>query len=450
MYFHTFNRSILKSKPAFYLIMIAAHGIALWYACVYGNIFTKDSYEYLNQAINLSGNASWYCGNFSETHVPELYSQRPPLYGIFILLVKLISEKSFLLLLFQNIISLFNIYILSEIIRHQKIKLHPFFIIIALAFFPSQIIYANMIMSEILLQFFVMLAVYFFLLYIRNGNNNHMWLFQFSIASAILTKPVFIAFPVLTLFIVFFIPELRRKKLAIYSHLIPVAVILLVSFNNFHNTGYFEYSSIARKLSVNYNAFYSSAFNNGEEKAIAEIEKLEKEAMLQPTYAAKAQILQSGAGKIIGLNLDAFTILSAKGFFNFFIDHSRYDIDQFAGKAQAKNSGLKDAWKNSGWKGVAEWINSANPIYFIYLTLSMFFHFILLVGLLRFCLISKIPVASRLLIAGTIIYVALLTGMTGTTRFRMPVFLLLLIANLLTLEYFRFPYLKKRKVQEQE
>ncbi len=450
MYFHTFNTGILKSKSAFYFLLFALHALAFWYACTHGNIFTKDSYEYLNQAFNISQYSSWYCGNFSETQVPELYSQRPPFYGLFIMLVQIVSEKSFFLLLLQNILSLLNIYILTKIIQLQKIKINPYFIFFALAFFPTQLIYANMIMSEILLQFFVMIAVYFFLFYINNGMNSQMLLFQFSIAAAILTKPVFIAFPAFTLLIMFFTPELRRKKLAIYSHLIPVVVILLVSLNNFKNTGYFEYSSIARKLSVNYNAFYSSAFNNGEANAVAEIENLEKEAMLQPTYAAKAQILQSGAGKIIGLNLDAFTILTIKGFSNFFIDHSRYDIDLISGKSPLKNSGWKAAWKMSGWKGVVDWINSLNPVYFIYLTLSIIFNIILLLGLIRFCFIAKIPIALRLFIAGSIIYVALLTGMTGATRFRMPVFLLILFANFLTLDYFRFPYLKKRKVQELE
>ena len=73
-------------------------------------------------------------------------------------------------------------------------------------FFPSQLIYANLIMPEMLLQTAVMLSVYFMLDYFKNKQLRSLLFYQLSITASLLIKPVFLFFPFLSL-ILFFIIE---------------------------------------------------------------------------------------------------------------------------------------------------------------------------------------------------------------------------------------------------
>src|SRR5689334_14203279 len=116
VYFHTFNTYILKSKTALFVFILIIHAAAFIFSCKDGTVVTKDSYEYLQQSVNIPKYHSWYCGNFDELIQPELYSQRPPLYGFFLMMIRFFSERLFLISLLQTLISILNIYVAIKII----------------------------------------------------------------------------------------------------------------------------------------------------------------------------------------------------------------------------------------------------------------------------------------------------------------------------------------------
>jgi hypothetical protein len=442
----------LKNKFLLFAVIAAVHITVFFFSFNGGTVFTRDSAEYLQQASNIQKYHSWYCGSFNETIQPELYSQRPPLYGFFITVIRLFNSRFFLISLIQSLISILNIYIAVKIIeKYAGSGSKPWLIIASLIFFPSQLIYANFIMSEILLQHIIMISTWYLLLFNETKSIKHLLHFQFTVTCAILTKPVFIAFPLFTVIALSFIPGLKsaRKKI-FYSHLIPLSVIILVSFNNYRHTGYFEYSSITRKLSVNYHALYSTAMDEGETAALQQIDSIQKVSSAFPDYAERASSLQSASGRLIGQHFGSYIYLSIKGILLFFVDHSRYDIAAFCGQKSDTGPGITTAFRERGITGTIKYLEGFNAFYLIYLIASMIFNATLLTGMIRFCFLKYQPLYVRLLIAGTILYVALLTGMTGTTRFRMPVFLLLLAANSITLKYYYWPFFKKRSVSAAE
>lgn len=217
-------------------------------------------------------------------------------------------------------------------------------------------------------------------------------------------------------------------------HLIPLAVIIFVSFINYECTGYFEYSSTPRKLMINYGARYSVAYNEGDTISLQQIDSIEVHAATLLTYPQKARFIKSGAMTMIRQNAGAFILLTTKGIFNFFTDHSRYDIESFTGDIPKENQrGWRERYQKEGLYGVSNYFSSLNPFYYAYLLISMIINLLLLFGLFRFAFRKEIPLYCRLTFLSFIFYVALLSGMTGTTRFRLPVFLLIVVVNMVAL-----------------
>ena len=404
------------------------------YGICYGSIYLKDSFEYLNQSVNLLNHGSWYSGKMDVSLVPQLYSLRPPGYGFFIMLLHLVVHSNIIISMTQTLLSIFNCYLAIRIIQlFSSPSINSRWFVLPFLFFPSQFIYANMIMPEMLLQTAIMIAVWFLIDFFKHQHNRSLLYFQLSITAALLVKPVFFIFPLFSFGLVMFaVQGLKHKSTALLMHIIPVTVFFLVSFFNYEKTGYFEYSSVTQKLLINYYARYTTAFNHGDAYAIKEIDSLENAALLAPTYAEKVQTINTGAMKLISNNKSAFVLLSLKGMFNFFVDHSRYDMESFAGNIpDEKSLGWHATYKQEGLSGLVNYVIEKDPFYYSYLFISMLINLILLIGLFLFTFNKQNPFYLRLIIMTFILYTAILTGMTGTTRFRLPVFLLIIIGNIL-------------------
>lgn len=416
-------------------VIILLHAAFLYYGLGYGNIFLKDSAEYLNQSHNLLNHGSWYCGNMNETILPQLFSLRPPLYGFFIMLLHLIMKSNIMIMISQSVLSMINIYLACRIVGSLiPTTLNINYFLCPFLFFPSQFIYANMIMPEMLLQSFVMLAVYSLLQYFNNKNISAFVFYQFFIAVALLVKPVFFIFPFLSLLFFLLIKINTKHKLLLTTcHSIPITAILVVSYINFQHTGVFEYSSIPGKLLINYDARLAAAYNEGDAIALQQIDSIEAYAKQLPSYREKVEYIKDGAINMIKNNSSAFIILNFKGIINFFIDHSRYDMESFSGKIPEENqAGWHSAFKQDGLKGIVHYVSGINFFYFIYLLLSIIVNFILFIGLFRFAALKEIPLQRRFVILSFIFFVAFFTGITGSSRFRVPVFLLIVAANVVS------------------
>jgi len=88
-----------------------------------------------------------------------------------------------------------------------------------LVLYPAQFIYSNMVMTEILFQFVLMLAAFRLYRYIQTEIINLLWLYQLLLIIAILIKPVMYLFivPNVILFIVLYYRS--RQRLVLISTL---------------------------------------------------------------------------------------------------------------------------------------------------------------------------------------------------------------------------------------
>lgn len=416
-------------RNLFFIVLIVLHLFFFIKAMDNGHVFTKDSYEYLQQAKNIRDHHSWYCGDLSMPVAPALYSQRPPGYGFFIASVKSINENVWFLLLVQNLLSIFNFYLLYRLLQLLNIKVNLLLLIIPLLFFLSQFIYANLIMAEMIFQTVLMLSFYFLIRFILFKETSALWLYQVFITCALLIKPIWYLFPLVSvLFFIYLIKLHNVKRWTITTHLIPLVFVGGIFIHNHQQTNYWEYSSIQRKLMINYNVQEVLEDVHGREKTSLLVGRMQNAAAVKTSYKEQADFLQHEINKVLrGFPL-VFIKIELKGMLRFFTDHSRYDIDSFFSRSPLQTLTWFEDYTDSGRNGIINHFKNYNIWYLIYLAVSVLVNAFLLFCLFVFIKQKNIDASVRIILFVMIFYTALLTGPTGTTRFRLPVYLLLLIA----------------------
>jgi hypothetical protein len=381
------------------------------------NFTTKDSSEYIWQAQNLSANGSWYCADMTQAINPALYNQRPPVYGAFLSLLHIDAglENVFVLLLLQMGISLLTTFIAVQFVKlFLGEEWNRMWLLIPLLFFPSQFVYCNMVMSEILLQLFVLLAIYFIARLIKYSQMKDLWWSQWSVAIAMAIKPVMWLFPFVAAgsFLIHFFNK-KVKLIALITFVIPFSTIVFF-FNYSHiKTGIWEFSSIQRKLMINYNSFaiLKDAFN--EEEATKTISKFQSSLANLP-YPEKCKQIDTFNREVLFNHPMSAIKLELIGIFNFFAGHPRWDVEKFYfGEVNV----IKPYQSDSRLTMLA---------YYAYLITCSITGLIVLITFVKFILSRHISYSLRGCIASIVIYFAIVTGPSASTRFRLPVFSVLM------------------------
>lgn len=131
-------------------------------------------------------------------------------------------------------------------------------------------------MSEILFQLFVLLSIYFIARLIKYSQMKDLWWSQWCVAIAMAIKPVMWLFPFVAVvsFLIHFFNK-KVKLIALITFVIPFTTIGLFMGYSHAKTGIWEFSSIQRKLMINYNSYtiLKDVFN--EEEAIKTISEFQ-------------------------------------------------------------------------------------------------------------------------------------------------------------------------------
>jgi len=406
-------KMIKSSKFWFWSILILMHLAFFGVALNQKNFTTKDSSEYIWQAQNLSNNGSWYCGDMTQEINPALYNQRPPVYGAFLSLLQIDAGLGnvFVLLLLQIGISLLTTFIAVQFIKlFLGEEWNRMWLLIPLLFFPSQFVYCNMVMSEILLQLFVLLAIYFIARLIKYSQMKDLWWSQWCVAIAMAIKPVMWLFPMVAVvsFLIHFFNK-KVKLIALITFVIPFSTIAFF-FNYSHtHTGIWEFSSIQRKLMINYNSFaiLKDVFN--EEEATKTINEFQSRVAKLP-YPEKCKQIDAFNREVLFNHPKSAIKQELTGMFNFFAGHPRWDVEKFylgevnVGKPYQSESRL------------------AMFSYYAYLIACSIMGLIVLIAFVKFIFSRHISYSLRGCVASIIIYFAIVTGPSASTRFRLPVF----------------------------
>ena len=402
-------KMIRSSKFWFWSIVVLIHIIFFSMAIQKKNFTTKDSWEYLWQSQNLKANGSWYCGDMQQDIIPALYNQRPPAYGAFLSLmnVDIALNNIYLLLLIQSGLSLLTIYLSVQFVKlFLGEEWNRLWLLIPLVFFPSQFVYCNMVMSEILFQLFVLLSIYFIARLIKYSQMKDLWWSQWSVAIAMAIKPIMWLFPFVAMvsFLIHFFNK-KVKLIALITFIIPFTTMALFMGYSHAKTGIWEFSSIQRKLMINYNSYaiLKDVFN--EEEAVKTISEFQNSVDTLP-YVEKCKRIDEFNKEVVMNHPMSAIKAELSGIFRFFVGHPRWDIEMFA----------------QGRIMFFEGNYVIKILYGLFLLLSVTISFIVLLSFLKFIFSPHISYSLRGCIASIVIYFAIVTGPSASTRFRLPVF----------------------------
>lgn len=397
-----------------WILLIIIHAGFIFWGFSYGRIYTKDSYEYLAQAYNLLHHFTFYSNDLNEPYNPLYISLRPPGYGFFLAMTTWPGTGLIITCSIQIALSILSIYFskrIFELISGKTVS--DWFYLLPLTAFLPQFIFAGMIMSEILLQFLIILLIYAGVRYHHSNKFKWVIIFQVVITLAMLVKPVMWLFPLLALPVAFLMVVRKGYSIRLLvTFLIPFFVIAGMHYRNYKLTGVGEYTSISRKLLINYNIQALLEQEYGRIESLRILDSLQN-AVAAKSYKDRSHEIDQFSYTLIRQHPVNYFFLHCKGVLRFFIDTGRWELNHYF-----NSSTNADGSKNEG-NG-----KSINLPYEIY---CIIFNVILAAGLFVFVFNKKIDYRDRRIIAGVILYCAILTGPSASARFRIPLFPLQLI-----------------------
>lgn len=397
-------------------LLIAAIGFLM------GTNQTADSREYLHQAVNLREHLSFYCGEWSDPFIPEWFSLRPPGYGIFLALTSWGDQHLLLPVLLQIALSVSTIYMAWKSVQILTGKtVSTWYFILPLSGFATQFIYSGMIMSEILFQFFLMIAIACAFMF--HHAKLFKWIigFQLALSMAILIKPVMWLFPVVFFPMAIWLVTSNGFSRKLYlTFLIPFVLIGGMHIRNYSLTRVAEYSSVSRKLMINYNIPALIEQQQGREKAVLIIDSLQNAVSGLP-YAERVDVIDSFCWKLILAAPVDYFLLHMKGLIRFFLDTGRWEIRNYF-QPDIHWQSLNDAG------GSVEYLKQWSTAAIAYQIYCVVINLLLIYALIRFAFNKTIDFRDRRILLGVMLYLAVLTGPSASSRFRLPAFPLQLVA----------------------
>lgn len=407
------------------LLFLLIYHFALFYSLSLEPVNISDSQEYIKSSINYANKGNFYCGEQSENADYRLFSKRTPFYPLILFVFSKLHLNINLVFILQIFVGLINVYIsiklMKYITHHHRLPLKMYGLFSILT--PAVFIYGLFIMADIWLQFFVMLCFWFFAEFIKSKHSYWLILLIVSSTLAALTKPVFLYFSIAVSVatMIYFLLKSRHKILFLISF-IPILSWYGISKQNQISTGVFHYSSIGyiNLLHYNTNLFLNKAIGKTEtEKLLLPlmIKPNSKETFIENYSNVKAVCIH----EIIKRPLK-YAIFHFRGVVYFFTDPGRFDIYNFL-RIESENSNgfLHNEKKDEKLKSMFK----LHPAITVFLILFFVINVIKTIGFAgHLWHHRKNPIV--LFGAFMVIYLALLTGPLGASRFVLPVQLIII------------------------
>ncbi|HMQ44710.1 MAG TPA: glycosyltransferase family 39 protein, partial [Mariniflexile sp.] len=218
-----------RGKYKLFLVILVAHGLFFAIKLSLGNFFfIEDSFEYYRLAENIKHGVGFYSGDIHANIQFEDYTKRPPLYSIFILVFSFLLHSQIAVLFMQNVLSIASIFMCLRLFEAYYKPISQKILLAFLLTSLSQFVYSNYLMSEILLQFLIVLLCYLFHAIVTEKKWLYLVCFQAVIILLFLTKPVFYLFVVPNLVLsVWFTKHIKNAYL--YAFLPIIACVLYMN-----------------------------------------------------------------------------------------------------------------------------------------------------------------------------------------------------------------------------
>ena len=410
----------LQSNKLFLLALFSIHAFYFLVALNYQDIYTLDSDEYTQTAVNLVKHGEIYNYFWQQEHRPEYYSLRPPLYGLFILVLKLIYDSDLFVILIQNIMNIFSLIFFIELFRSKGIsEVLKVCSILALVFFPTQMIMANSIMADQILQFFLILALACLMKYLDSRKAYFLVLYNLMLVLAVYTKPVLMYFWIPNLlFCLYLYVENRQKLILISSLLLPLSIYVWCARNE-TQTGLFHFSSIKTQNILDLNAGSVLTLRHGEDQATEIKDSILAKAETMKVYKDRVAYINSESMQIIQGNLGIYLYAHAKGMLNFMLAAGRTDmVDFFPDKPKEEISLIREFEKDE-FSGLLYYFSQVNLFLIVFMFSIVLWNVLMLVSFLTFSFNSDFSPTIRLFVFVLIAYICFVCGPGGYARLKM-------------------------------
>lgn len=421
-----------KKDKTFIGIITLVHVVFFLLACVYNRIYMGDSFEYIYEALNIKQHFFFYSGNAALPIEPEYMTQRQPLYPLFLLGVYLFTVNNWIVIVLQNLLSIFNIWHLRRSLLN--IGYQPKYDWLLLLFtiaYPAQFINANTIAPDILLQTFTLLYCSNFISLFQTKQHKHAIFMSLALIAGMFVKPVLYPF-VLVHIIILLATGIHHKVLLQRTVLIavmPLTAVLLYNYWNLTRTGKFHFTSNqAFNASYYYYPFISQT--QGQDSANKFLQKERAAYASIPDYKDRYDHANERGTELLTENFVPYMLFHLKHSARILIEPGKAELDLFTGKLtygrlySKEQTGFFATWKNKGITGMSEYFSN-NPS-MLAVILILVFNCIRLIGLFWFFTNKNIHWLLRLFTFVFISYFAVAAGPIANTRYFLPVSLIVI------------------------
>jgi hypothetical protein len=411
----------------FMAIIVMVHMVFFLLACQFTRIYMGDSFEYIYEAVNIKDKLFFYSGNPALKITEEYMTQRQPIYPLFLCLVYLFSVNNWIVLVLQNVLSVFNIWYcrqgLFKMGYHSK---YDWLLLLFIVAYPIQFIYANTIAPEILLQTSVLIYMRQMVLMIMHRKWEHVMWASLSLIFGLFVKPVLYPFVIVHLIIVLI--WAGRNKMhwlrAAGIGVLPLLAVLLYNAWNYQRTDKFHFSS-NQGFNAIYYYYYYFAEKEGGEKAQQFLQNERDKIASFPLYKDRYDYANKRGVELLKENFTPYMTFHLKNSARFFIEPGKGEIDLFTGKLtygglyNTEGEGFYATYKKKGIEGLPGYAKK-NPSLLIAL-LILVFNLFRLSGMLMALFDRRILLPVRLYVFVMFGYFAITTGPIANTHYFMPI-----------------------------
>ncbi|HYG15767.1 MAG TPA: glycosyltransferase family 39 protein, partial [Bacteroidia bacterium] len=407
----------MREELKYLAFITVLHAVFFVMAAGFENIILPDSEDYIWQAENIKTEGSFYATDFSKPVKTDYFSKRPPLYALLVLVITTITGSLFGILFIQNILSILTAWLIYRLLKTDfKIPHAAGWSAGLWLIFPNQLLYANMVMSETLLQFLLVAAFYFFVRYTRNQQPGWIYLNVLCLSLALLTKPVMLYFWILNAVVLVILGIKYRQYFLPLPVLILPLIIVLWSEKNYETMGYRHYSSISHVNLKDYNTKYFLFEKYGSEYGDSVINVIDTKLATLPDYKARCEYIKDTCTRIILSDIPRYTKFHIKGMITFMIDPGRYDYVNFFAVPQGDGLGLLHYVSKGDMAELKQFLKTQPLWLVIVMAVQM-----LLSGLVMvLCFVSlfdkTVPFWPKLYLYLIIGYIWFITGPIGSAR----------------------------------
>ena len=422
------------------LVFVCAHLLALGWAFTKRTWNFPDSDRYFQAAENIRLHNEVYARPWLGKPVGQAVQEftiRSAGYPVVLRLTAASSERILLLLVVQNCFSLLIIWLILSgwACWARPAKNDWYWAVGGILTFPAQFIYANAVMSEILLQAAVVSIVGSTLCFIKAKKKPFFVGAVGALVLALLLKPVFYPLAAVTMGLGMIMAWRYRQLALAFIASIPLVVVFAYMGWNWQRTGYFHFSSIAEINLLHYNAAGVVRQLEGASAEAQWVASVLQDADNQASFAARQHVINVRAGAMILAHPFVYAQQHLQGMAAFYLDPGRFDIAQFMNLRNTAEQGFL-AQARAGTLPAA--------VMRLPLTLLGLLGAVLIANVMRLLLAirgfillgksSSVLRRGRWVALGIILYVSLMTGPLGAARFLVPVWPLLMLFALFGLK----------------